>query len=38
LYAKENVNLNLKEFIEKWKIKNKNIITSMYIEDLELRL
>lgn len=34
LYAKERVNFNLKEFLEKWKIKNANIIKEMYIEEL----
>jgi tRNA nucleotidyltransferase (CCA-adding enzyme) len=38
LYAKEKVNLSLKEFIEKWKTKNKKIINEMYIEDLNLHM
>jgi tRNA nucleotidyltransferase (CCA-adding enzyme) len=37
LYSKENVNTSLKEFIDKWKIKNINIIKEMYIESLEFK-
>jgi tRNA CCA-adding enzyme len=33
-YAKENFNLSLKEFIDKWKSKNSNIIKQMYITNL----
>jgi tRNA nucleotidyltransferase (CCA-adding enzyme) len=36
LYAKEEVNVSLREFLEKWKIKHAKIITEMYIEDLNL--
>lgn len=33
-YAKEKINFTLKEFLEKWKIKNSKIIKEMYIEGL----
>ena len=36
LYAKENIKLTLKEFLEKWKVKNTKIIKEMYIDDLVL--
>lgn len=36
LYAKIKINSNLKEFFNKWKIKNARIIKEMYIEDLKL--
>lgn len=35
LYAKEKVNLSLKEFVNKWKVKNAHIINEMYINDLK---
>jgi tRNA nucleotidyltransferase (CCA-adding enzyme) len=34
LYAKEKVNFSLKEFLGKWKLKNKHIIREMYIDSL----
>jgi tRNA nucleotidyltransferase (CCA-adding enzyme) len=36
LYAKEKVNLSLKEFLNKWKVKNAHIINEMYMESLNL--
>jgi hypothetical protein len=36
LYAKEKVNISLKEFVNKWKTKNIRVIKEMYIEDLVL--
>jgi len=36
LYAREKINFSLKEFIEKWKIKNARIISEMYIENLKI--
>ncbi|MCX6750659.1 MAG: nucleotidyltransferase domain-containing protein, partial [Candidatus Pacearchaeota archaeon] len=35
LYAKEKINLGLKEFLEKWKTKNTKMISEMYIDDLK---
>lgn len=37
LYAREKVTLELKEFLEKWKIKNSKIIKEMYISDLKFK-
>ena len=34
LYAKESMNNTLKEFLEKWKTKNRKIIQEMYITEL----
>ncbi len=33
-YAREKINFGLKEFIDKWKIKNRRIISEMYINNL----
>lgn len=34
LYAREKINFSLKEFIDKWKVKNAKIIKEMYIYNL----
>ena len=34
LYAKENVQFNLRQFLDIWKTKNAKIIQQMYIENL----
>ncbi len=34
LYSKEKINFSLREFLEKWKIKNAKIIKEMYIDNL----
>jgi len=36
VYAKEKINFNLKEFIQKWVRQNKKKIKQMYIENIEL--
>ncbi len=36
LYAREKVNIKIKEFIENWKLKNKKIIKEMYIEEIKV--
>lgn len=36
LYAKENINFSLKEFVERWKAKNTKTVKEMYIEELKL--
>jgi len=36
LYAKEKTKLSIKEFIAKWKVKNKRKIKEMYINDLKI--
>jgi tRNA nucleotidyltransferase (CCA-adding enzyme) len=35
LYARENINFSLREFIEKWGLKKANIIKEMYIDDIK---
>lgn len=35
LYAKEKIDYSLKEFLDKWKVKNFKIIKGMYIESLD---
>jgi hypothetical protein len=34
LYAREKIDFNIKEFIERWRVKNTNIIKEMYINSL----
>lgn len=36
IYAKEEVKLSIKEFIEKWKNKNANRINQMYISEIKI--
>jgi tRNA nucleotidyltransferase (CCA-adding enzyme) len=36
LYARDKVNFNLREFLDKWKTKNAKIIKEMYIDDLKI--
>lgn len=37
LYAKEKINLTIKQFIPKWKIKNKKKLREMYIKEFKVR-
>ncbi len=36
IYAEEKINFNLKEFVSKWKDKNKKIIRDMYISGIKI--